>query len=207
MKHTSWYCYLLFASFLVFSCGENSSNSKAEAVVSKGTITSDSNFVKLKSFFDRNSKDSLKDKPQIPFALINSFYKAEDSINQEYHNSITPTDFFENKYGQFFIIEIACGAGGYCSTFDLLVFSREGRFIGREFLGQNAGDLGFSEDFSYKIISDTTLLIGGVTHERDTDENSNSDNEDNAQGKLTDSVTYKVLLDTSHYVKKYWRKS
>ena len=195
MKHTLFYNCILFIVFMFFSCGEGSRSHNQDVPTAVNTKTPDPNFVKLKSFFSKDSIESLKEKPKTPITLEWAFYKDGESFNEEYQNPITPVDLIENKYGYFFIIEIGCAAGGYCSTFDLLVYSNEGRFIGRQFLGQDAGDLGFQEYFTYKSLADTILLISRATYETKEEED-----------KRTDSVSYRILLESSHYKDAYWEK-
>jgi hypothetical protein len=86
---------------------------------------------------------------------------------------------------------------------------KEGRFIGREYLGSNAGDLGFSEYINYKSVSDTTLLVDRTKYDTPEEKENESEatNVDSDKQKLTDSTTYLVLLDTSHFAESYWLKS
>ena len=197
-------CYCILIFILIISCNEESHKVKQDEPVAQSPLSPDSNLVKLKRFFQKDSNVIEEEKPQIPFDLIRQFYRGDDTLNEENRSPVTPITWIENKYGYFLIIEIGCGAGGYCSTFDLLAFSKGGWFIGRQFLGQNAGDLGFHEDFFYKTLSDTTLFIESTSY--DTPEGNDSDSGEDRKEKLTDSVTYRIMLDTIHYNKENWKK-
>lgn len=76
-------------------------------------------------------------------------------------------DWFENRYGNFFIIQADCGAGGACASYYLLVFDKTGRFIKEEMLGRLAVDDDFGIYFDYKQLSDTTLRAHSSNEDKD----------------------------------------
>jgi hypothetical protein len=55
---------------MVFSCGEDSGYSKQEAPLSIKPTTPDTNFVKLKSFFNKDSGYRQEDKPEISALMV-----------------------------------------------------------------------------------------------------------------------------------------
>jgi hypothetical protein len=82
---------------MVFSCGEDSGYSKQEAPLSIKPTTPDTNFVKLKSFFNKDSGYRQKDKPEIPFALINTgfFYLSKAAIQAKFNSIHTHKAYYQ----------------------------------------------------------------------------------------------------------------
>ena len=59
----------------------------------------------------------------------------ENTIDTLFNKGIRPLDWIENRYGEFFIVEVHCVAGGDCATYRLVAFDKNGRFVKMEELG------------------------------------------------------------------------
>lgn len=151
----------------------------AVAVIKKDSIAFPPYYVEFRDKFKkgRNGRPDLD--ATIPFALMNSFLV--EKMDTLFNNGIRPLDWIENRYGEFFIIEVHCVAGGDCATYRLVAFDKNGRFVKMEELGLLAAEEDETEDFDYKILSDTTLRAYKTNY-------------DEEKGKAIDSTSWIVKL-------------
>lgn len=135
-------------------------------------------FLELRDKFKKDKNRNFDSTATIPFELVNLFLA--EKADTPWYNSVQPMDWIENRYGNFFIIQLNCTAGGDCATYRLLVFDQAGRFIRDEKLGSLTADEDETDYFTYEPLSDTTLR----GYKMKTD----------GGGKTTDSTSWIILL-------------
>ena len=127
-------------------------------------------YLQLLGEFKKDKLSNPDSAVTIPISLLNSYL--QEKIDTQLNSSVNPVDLVQNRYGNFFIIQVNCSAGGYCHIYTLLVFDKTGHFIKSIDLGETEGDEGFSRDFTYTFLSDTTLEVSQVNTDNDTDDDS-----------------------------------
>ena len=131
-------------------------------------------YVEFRDKFKKASNGRIDSTAIIPEELVNSFLTDTEKIDSSYTHTIEPKDWIENRYANFFIIQVDCGAGGECADYDLLVFDKAGKFIRDVELGRLAVDEDFGIYFDYKQLSDTTLRAHSSEHDDDPPTNTDS---------------------------------
>ena len=167
----------LFFLGCCLSCTQGMRNPPGSANSSNATDTSvqlPKSYLELRAFFAKNSHGRIDSSAEIPFRLVNSWYSDSTKIDTLFNSSINPVGCIENKTGSFFLLQINCGAGGYCHTYRLLAFRPRGQFVTAKELGEEAGDEGFSRNFVYTVLGDSAISISQWDVDNDTDKTSDS---------------------------------
>ena len=134
------------------------------------------------------SKNADDEKPVVPFPMIGQWFKEQTDGEHYSVNEIHAVQHIKTAANeQFFLVSIDCGAGGFCTSFYLLVFNANGKFVRKQTVGYEAGDLGFSQYFKYKIIGDT-LRTYKIYYDND---------EDGAAKEPADTTIKNILLKVS----------
>ena len=145
----------------------------------KDPVTFPKAYLEFKDKFQKDKNGRIDSTITIPLELVNLFLTQK--ADTPWYNSIQPMDWIENRYGNFFIIQLNCTAGGDCATYRLLVFDKAGKFIRDEKLGSLTADEDETDYFTYEPLSDTTLRGYRMKIEGDS-------------GKTTDSTSWVISL-------------
>jgi hypothetical protein len=135
--------------------GNAGKHDSVSAPIKKDSISFSASYLEFSGKFKKDKKGRVDPDDSIPFSLVNSFLsKKFDTL---FNNSIQPMDSIQNRYGNFFIIQVNCVAGGDCATYHLMVFDKAGKFVTISKLGQLSAEEDETVYFTYEQLSDTTL--------------------------------------------------
>ena len=137
------------------NAGNPGKHDSVSAPFKKDSISFPASYLEFKDKFKKDMAGEMNSGDPIPFSLVNSFLSKK--IDTQFNNAIKPMEYIENRYGNFFIIEVKCVAGGDCAIYQLMVFDNAGKFVRIEKLGQLAADEDETVYFTYDQLSDTTL--------------------------------------------------
>jgi hypothetical protein len=137
------------------SAGKHDSVSAPIIPIKKDSISFSASYLEFSGKFKKDRKGRVDPDDSIPFSLVNSFLP--EKLDTVFYNSIQPMDSIQNGYGNFFIIQVNCVAGGDCATYHLLVFDKAGKFVKTSKLGSLSADEDETVYFTYEQLSDTTL--------------------------------------------------
>lgn len=177
------FLFPLFIPGSFLSCTHGTRNPSGSALSSPAALRVQvaNSYLALRVFFARNPHGRIDSSAEIPFRLVNSWLSDSDKIDTTFNSSINPIDYIENKTGRFFLIQLNCGAGGYCHTYRLMAFRPGGQFVTITALGQEEGDEGFSRNFVYTVQGDTAIAVSQWDVDNDT-------------GKISDSLAKTIAL-------------
>lgn len=136
-------------------------------------------YIEFLGKFKKNKMGYLDSATQIQISLVDTLLS--EKVNTRFYTSIEPIEWIKNKYGNFFIIRLNCNAGGSCTTYEILFFDKEGKFIKKDDLGMFAADGEEIDRFRYDKLSDTALLLYKMEY-------------DNLAEKTIDSTTQVISL-------------
>jgi hypothetical protein len=157
---------VIFAVLLFFvaciSCNHGQPNAgnagkhdSVSAPIKKDSLSFSASYLEFSGKFKKDREGRVDPDDSIPFSLVNSFLS--EKLDTLFNNSIQPMDYIQNRYGNFFIIQVNCVAGGDCATYHLIVFDKAGKFVKTSELGSLSADEDETVYFTYEQLSDTTL--------------------------------------------------
>lgn len=146
-------------------------------------------FNRLNGYFAIDpSSGKVNSKENMDTSLTKALFKRDSSDQWFQLEYVNPIAFYKNSFGFYFIVEVGCGAGGYCGNFYLLTFDKDKVLVQTQDIGTEAGDEGFDNQFVYRRISATALETYQVKTEGGEDDDSSK------AGHPDSSAKRKVLL-------------
>jgi hypothetical protein len=128
-------------------------------------------YLTLLKYFRKNDELKIDTTVKIPFSVLDTLLKSEVSdTSVTFYSGINPIKEVKNRYGDFFIMRLNCTAGGDCTIYYLLSFSRFGKFHSLQKLGDVSSEEDESRYFEYSLASDTALLTYLIRYDNEKDE-------------------------------------
>lgn len=107
---------------------------------------------------------------RIPYMQISKYLNgAISDTTSTFYKGVFAIDHFRNKYGNFYLVELICTAGGDCGIYYLISFNREGDFKESIKIGEVSAEEDESKLFEYKLFSDTVLTIYQIRYDNNLD--------------------------------------
>lgn len=153
----------------------------------KLTLKADTLYDSLISYFaDFKSDNAEEIEITIPKRIVASILSQEEfDFEGNFYINTTPVIYFENIYGNIFILKVNCSAGGNCAIFYLVMFDKTKQRMKVTKIGEETGEEDESIFFKYTLLNDSTILEANQLIYKDPN------------GDPSDSIKRQFKLDNS----------